>query len=443
MKRAFVCLVACLSVTPVLSQFALSQQQNPSAQLSAFDRDRTKDMLKVIANDVRKHYYDPKFHGLDWDARVAEAKQKIETSPSLNMALSHIAGALDSLNDSHTFFLPPARPYRHQYGLQYQMMGNHCYVTRIHPGSDAEAKGVKPGDELLAVNGFVPNRNDLWRMEYVFNALRPQPSLHLDLRDPSGKQRQVEVVAKMRELSRVNDLTTGQNIFDLFRNMENEEHLMRAQFVDLGDELLVLKLPEFIFSDSEVGSMISRARKHRALILDLRSNPGGAVETLKYFLGGMFENDVKIGDRVQRSGSKPMVAKSRHDCFTGKLVVLLDSRSASASELFARVIQIEKRGVVFGDHSSGSVMESMHYNYSTGMDIKVFFGASITDADLIMTDGKSLEHAGVTPDELMLPTAADLANTRDPVMAHAASTLGVQITPEEAAKFFPYEWPKE
>jgi hypothetical protein len=44
----------------------------------------------------------------------------------------------------------------------------------------------------------------------------------------------------------------------------------------------------------------------------------------------------------------------------------------------------------------------------------IFYGVSITDADLIMTNGKSLEYVGVTPDELILPTATDLAGAATP-----------------------------
>jgi hypothetical protein len=76
-------------------------------QISVVDRDRAKVMFAQISADVKKHYYDPKFHGIDWDAKNNETRDKIDHSSSLNVALSHIAAALDSLNDSHTFFQPP------------------------------------------------------------------------------------------------------------------------------------------------------------------------------------------------------------------------------------------------------------------------------------------------------------------------------------------------
>lgn len=113
---------------------------------------------------------------------------------------------------------------------------------------------------------------------------------------------------------------------------------------------------------------MAKARKHAVLVVDLRGNPGGAVECLQYLLGGVFDHEVKIADKIMRSKTTPMVTKSHHDPFTGKLIVLVDSGSSSGAELFARVVQIEKRGTVIGDRSSGLVlMESRIYPRSIGL----------------------------------------------------------------------------
>lgn len=145
----------------------------------------------------------------------------------------------------------------------------------------------------------------------------------------------------------------------------------------------------------------------------------------------------------RRKETKPLTAKTRgSDAFTGKLIVLIDSRSGSAAELFARIVQLEKRGVVIGDVSSGAVMRSKPYNHEIGLDTVMFYGASITDADIIMPDGKSLERVGVTPDEVKIPSASDLAAKLDPILAYAASLAGVTMTPAKAGEMFPIEWRK-
>ena len=86
-------------------------------------------------------------------------------------------------------------------------------------------------------------------------------------------------------------------------------------------------------------------------------------------------------------------------------------------------------------------MESRRYSESVGLDDKVFYGFSITSADLVMTDGKSIEKVGVTPDTLMLPTAKDIAAGEDPVLGKAAETAGLKLEPVAAGKLFPFEWP--
>ena len=102
------------------------------------------------------------------------------------------------------------------------------------------------------------------------------------------------------------------------------------------------------------------------------------------------------------------------------------------------MVQLEGRGFIVGDRSSGSVMESRLYPHEVALDSKVSCAISLTDADLVMTDGKSLEHVGVEPDTMILPTDQDLTNNRDPALVRAAGLVGAKLSPEEAGTILPY-----
>ncbi|MEP6636097.1 MAG: S41 family peptidase, partial [Acidobacteriota bacterium] len=250
---------------------------------------------------------------------------------------------------------------------------------------------------------------------------------------------------KVIEGKRVVNLTLsdgGNDLFDLIRESENNSRLHRHRYIDLGDTF-IWKMPQFDMAKTEVDDFVDKFRKGKSLLLDLRGNGGGYVETLHRLLANFFDHDVKVGDVKSRRDPKPMIAKMRgSNIFSGKLVVLIDAESGSAAELFARVVQLEKRGTVIGDFSAGAVMRSRKYDHQLGADTVVYYDVSITDADIIMADGKSLEGVGVVPDELKLLTGADLAARRDPVLAYAASLLGLKLTPEKAGAMFPLEWKK-
>jgi C-terminal processing protease CtpA/Prc len=413
--------------------------------VNTFDRDRGHVMLKTLKGEIKKNYYDPTFHGIDLEARFKTADEKVDKATSVGQIFGIVAQVFLDFEDSHLFFIPPQRANATDYGWQMQVVGDRCFISAVKPGSDAEAKGLKPGDEVIAIDAFTPTRENLWKLKYLYYTLRPQPGMRVVLKSPGGKERQVDVIAKIKVGKRVMDLTGSNDaadIWNLIREGENEDRLTRHRYYEMGEDLMIWKMPQFDLEPRGVDDLMNKARKHKALVLDLRGNPGGAEETLKTLLGYFVGSNVKIGDAKRRKETKPILVKGRDDQFKGKLVVLIDSQSASSSELFARVVQLEKAGTVIGDRSQGAVMRARGYNFQMGADIVVFYGASITDADLVMTDGKSLERSGVTPDELLLPTAADLAAKRDPVLSRAATLAGVKLDPEKAGSLFPIEWRK-
>lgn len=118
-------------------------------------------------------------------------------------------------------------------------------------------------------------------------------------------------------------------------------------------------------------------------------------------------------------------------------MVLVDSASASSAEILARVVQIEKRGSVVGDRTAGTVMVAEQVTFNAGNQLRlILYGASVTVADLLLKDGRSLEGQGVLPDELVLPSPSDLRDGRDPAMARAAKLAGLDLSPEAAYSHF-------
>lgn len=429
-----VAVCACIVVLSLAAAVRAQQKMNST------DMDEARQMLRDARDAVKKNYYDTKYHGVDLDARYQQFDERIKSSPDLNNGMRMVAAFLSGLKDSHTFFIPPQRPYQIDTGFRIELVGDNAFISRVRPGTDAMAK-VHPGDQVMAYDTYSVNRTDFHDLSYTFNNLMPQPRTQLDLRDPDGNPRQVMVDSKMKQGKKTLDFATGADIEKYIRQEEDEDHTVRQRYIEMGD-IMIWKMPEFDMSEDDVDHMFGIVRKHKSLILDLRGNPGGAVVTLERMVGNVFDHDVKIADRVGRkSDLKPQQARTvGGNAFTGPIIVLVDSESASAAELFARVMQLEKRGTVLGDKTSGSVMEARDYGYQQGMDTVIAYGFSVTEADLIMKDGASLEHVGVTPDQLVLPTGRDLANGQDPVLAQAVTIAGGKIDPATAGKMFPYEW---
>lgn len=208
----------------------------------------------------------------------------------------------------------------------------------------------------------------------------------------------------------------------------------------LSADVVACKLRTFSVERKFIDQMMAEAAGGSKLILDLRGNRGGYVKISKYLTGHFFDREVKIMDMVTRQKTQTEIAKPIRDRqFKGDLIVLIDSDSASASEVFARVVQLEKRGKIVGDISAGAVMTSYNLSMSNsrgpdGYQTVSVFGMNVTMADVIMSDGKRLEHIGVTPDYPVGPSGLALAERNDPVLAFAAGLMGTKLTSEQAGR---------
>jgi carboxyl-terminal processing protease len=428
---------------PFVCSFFIVLAASAFAQVSGNDRGMALSMLDRTKDAIKNNYYDPKYNGVDLDFVFEQAKERMKTAPNRDALMMTIASAVMTLNDSHTNFIPPARAAAIDYGWRVCAIGNDIYVARVKPDSDAAAKGLKPGDKLLAIDGFKPTRENIWQLYYRYFTIAPAARVNMTVLSPGEEN--PHVLSIDTKITKTASVITIQQYYErgVVRHGWFDTGKL-SEFQSFGSDLLIWKLHTFMISEQMLDAAIAKARGYKTLVIDLRSNGGGYVEITKQMVGYFFDKDVKIGDEKTRKETKPRTAKTKGDSrFKGELIVLVDSESASAAEVFAKVIQLEKRGKVIGDRTMGAVMTSKFQDLSGGFGNNLWYGASVTVGDLVMPDGESLEKKGVTPDQTLLPSGADLRESKDPVLAYAAKLAGVDITPEKAGTFFPYEWPKQ
>ncbi|MBC7899078.1 MAG: hypothetical protein H7070_03410 [Saprospiraceae bacterium] len=423
MKNALFCGVILLLLVPFAA----------TAQSLAEERALHQQILKNLSKDIKEYYYDPVFRGIDLDESIKKASDIIKGANSVEEMTDMVARVLFQFDDSHLGFIPPAKTITIEYGWNIQLIGEKVYVTEVDDDSDAQKKGIRPGDQVYMLDGFIPTRKEFSLLRYHYEVLAPRQKLTVIIVKPSGNRYQIEIEAKLTRETPFKPTTR-----DL--KLKRERAFLTRTHQEFYDEvpgLSVWKIPSFEFSDIKVDKMIDRVRKSSALILDLRGNRGGYVYSFQELITAFFDRDITVGEIRSRKKVETIILRGDgKKSFAGKMAVLIDSESSSASEMFARVVQIEKRGIVLGDRSSGKVMQSIIIPHFFGLDNRIGYGFSITDADLIMNDGKRLEKIGVLPDEMILPSPLDLANGRDPVLSRAARQFGFEMTPEVAGNIF-------
>ena len=413
-----------------------AQESGEKVKLSSEAKKAREDSLKMLdemSDILKEYYYDPKFHGIDLKTRIETAKTRVKTLQYNWQMYRVLVQVLMDFNDSHTRMQLPPRTDYFQYGFGMQMIGENCYITSVKKDSDAQKQGITVGDQITALGKFKPNRRDLWKMLYVLYKLDPADTLDLKIVKPDGTEKAMTVQAKT--------MTDKQFRAEQKAHKEKDKYEpFKCQ--EMSPTVMGCKLYSFVVERNDIDKMMKQASKYPNFVLDLRGNGGGYVSIEQYLLSYFFDREVKIADLVTNKKTETRMTKTMGDKqYKGNVAVLVDSNSASAAEMTARVLQIEKRAKIYGDFSSGSVMTSIGVPFRSVMSLLadaaiIRVGMSVTVADVVMRDGSRLENKGVIPDEVLQPTAAGLAKKTDPVLAYAALKLGAEVSPEQAGSYY-------
>lgn len=267
-------------------------------------------------------------------------------------------------------------------GVGLEVDGRGEYLTVISPieGGPAEKAGIKPGDEILAIDGDDAKGISVDKSVRRMRG-KPGTKVELTIRRPSdGKVYKVPLVRAEIHVPSVRAFVLPGNVV----------YLRLAQFQETTHT-------ELLDAVSKVKAKIGG--KIPGVVLDLRRNPGGlvkqAVEVADEFLdkGVIFSMKGQNGktlDDAKASAGGALVEP--------KLAVLVDDGSASAAELLAGALQDHKRATIVGTttYGKGSVQSLIELPGGGGL--------KLTTARYYTPSGRAIQAQGVVPDLVVEPT---------------------------------------
>ena len=140
-----------------------------------------------------------------------------------------------------------------------------------------------------------------------------------------------------------------------------------------------------------------RGDKVSGIILDLRGNPGGLLDQAEKVSDLFLTTGTVVTTKVGNS-KKSYYAKSDHSEFEGKVVVFVDSGSASASEIVAGALKNNQRAIIIGERTFGKGSVQQIFNLKDGAALKLTIASYLTPGDI------SIQRVGITPDIKVEPT---------------------------------------
>ena len=380
---------------------------------------------------VRDKHYDKTLGGLDWNAMRSRYEPLALGAPDTATFYRFVNQMLGELGQSHLevagpgaspslAFEPegPAPPASGDAdpGFVLRVIEGRPTVTVVRPQSPAERAGLRPGFIVTHIGGWEVKTSarggrPLRPVEERFYArlaasrrLMGPPGTRITVKVLDAQDRPGEMVLE-REVPKERPVKLG-----LLPPLYPEVRV--SQVGDIGVLAFNLFLSEGVLPRVQSAIDGFRARKSRALVLDLRGNPGGQGAVAIPIAARLTDRPLTLGTLQFRdfnqvfTATPPMGVKP----FTGALVIVTDEGTASTAEIFAAGMKEAGRALVVGDTSLGAVLPSQVESLPGGAVIQYVV------ADFRTPKGILLEGRGVQPDRRVVETRAALLAGRDPVL---------------------------
>ena len=448
--------LACLAILSVLSLDCAVRRPPAAPTLDSALALETFDKAWSIIHET---HFDPEFNGVDWVALRDELRPRVEAIQSEEELRSIIREMLSRLNQSHFALLPrdaidsdddqqqpgnspddeDSPPGPGVPGFQFRLIDDQFVVTEVDEKSAAEHAGVRAGWVLTAIG----DREIQELLDRIKGRDGPEAP---------------EMIAHAVVTERLSG-DTGSTVSLTFLDADDQATELEFELDEApGESIQFGNLPPFIsyvttreWEADEAGARIGliyfnvwmgplaqefdlavdRFRDRDGIIIDLRGNPGGVGAMVMGFSGHFLDERVSLGTFRTRATTLEFMSNPRRVSragvrvapFAGPVAILIDSLSASTSEVFSGGMQGVGRARIFGARSAGMALPATMERLPN-RDVLYHAFASFTTPD-----GAPIEGRGIVPDEEIAVTREDLLNGRDPVLDAAKKWIASETDP--------------
>ncbi|HUQ19617.1 MAG TPA: S41 family peptidase [Gemmatimonadaceae bacterium] len=403
-----------------------------NARVADVQSDRLETSVAVATFDsawsiVRETYIDTAFVAGRWNAVHTSLRPRaleVTTRAGLDSLLGDM---LAEIHDSHFYLIPPSVASEVKdddsggsgtTGMSVRIVDDGALVWRVVPGSPADLAGARPGQSVEKINDRVVRESvkkvlslkegrqrALSDLDFKLNApLSPVVggTVRVSLTALDGKSFVANLVGipKKGVVSKFGNMPATLSVVTVDRRSEGSR--CSAGIIGFNIWLPILS--------PEIAKAVKSVATCEGIVIDLRGNPGG-VGAMVMGVGGFFvSSPVSLGTMRTRDLSLNFALNPQQvdsGPYSGPVAILVDAMSASTSEIFATGMQRIGRARVFGQRSAAAALPALMSPLPSG-DIFVHAVADFTDPR-----GGRIEGAGVTPDEIVPITAADLSKNID------------------------------
>jgi carboxyl-terminal processing protease len=436
MKNYLVLLLLVLSsVAP-----AAAQTQTAVVPVAPATADLRRETFEQVWRTVRDKHFDPTLGGLDWNKIHEKYEPQLATIKTDDQLYAMLQNMIGELGQSHFNIVPPTALVEEggkggagETGIDLQLIDGEALITRVEPNSPAAAAGIRPGFAVRSIDG----KSTAETLQLLKERLAPRKEtdelkrlimsrliLH-QINGTSGSNVTLQILDdkdQVREFKLARAEFKGE-MSPAFGNFPPQPVEFEAKRIEDSIGYIRFNIWVVLPQMERIRTAVRSMSDARALIIDLRGNPGGIGGMSQGLAGMLTDKQFSLGTMKMRAGEQYFPAYPQAQAFTGTVVILTDAGSASTSEVFAAGMQESNRAIVVGERTAGAALPSVFEKLPTGAIFQYAIG------DFKTPGGILIEGRGVIPNVPVALTRESLLAGHDAQLDAAISMAKTTLAP--------------